>query len=31
MLDLRLPAHDVSLEKMLATSAPDSVQAPPGN
>jgi murein DD-endopeptidase MepM/ murein hydrolase activator NlpD len=31
MLDLRLPAHDVSLEKMLATSAPDSVEAPPGS
>ncbi|HEY1434362.1 MAG TPA: M23 family metallopeptidase [Thermoanaerobaculia bacterium] len=30
MLDLRLPEHDVSLEKMLATSAPDSVEAPPG-
>jgi murein DD-endopeptidase MepM/ murein hydrolase activator NlpD len=29
MLDLRLPAHDVSLERMRATSAPDSVQAPP--
>ena len=31
MLDLRLPAHDISLEKMLATSAPDSVEAPPGS
>jgi len=31
MLDLRLPAHDVSLEKMRATSAPDSVEAPPGS
>jgi murein DD-endopeptidase MepM/ murein hydrolase activator NlpD len=30
MLDLRLPSHDVSLEKMLATSAPDSIQPPPG-
>jgi murein DD-endopeptidase MepM/ murein hydrolase activator NlpD len=30
MLDLRLPAHDVSLEKMVATSAPDSIEAPPG-
>lgn len=30
MLDLRLPGHDVSLEKMLATSAPDSIEAPPG-
>ena len=30
MLDLRLPPHDVSLEKMLATSAPDSIEAPPG-
>jgi len=30
MLDLRLPTHDVSLEKMLATSAPDSIQPPPG-
>lgn len=29
MLDLRLPEHDVSLEKMRATSAPDSVEAPP--
>ncbi len=30
MLDLRLPDHDVSLEKMLATSAPASIEAPPG-
>jgi murein DD-endopeptidase MepM/ murein hydrolase activator NlpD len=30
MLDLRLPGHDVSLEKMLATSAPESLEAPPG-
>ncbi len=30
MLDLRLPAHDVSLERMRATSAPDEVEAPPG-
>jgi murein DD-endopeptidase MepM/ murein hydrolase activator NlpD len=30
MLDLRLPGHDVSLEKMLATSAPDSLPPPPG-
>ena len=30
MLDLRLPGHDVSLEKMLATSAPRSLEAPPG-
>jgi murein DD-endopeptidase MepM/ murein hydrolase activator NlpD len=29
MLDLRLPGHDVSLEKMLATSAPGSLEAPP--
>ena len=29
MLDLRLPAHDVSLERMRATSTPDSVQKPP--
>jgi len=30
MLDLKLPDHDVSLEKMLATSAPDSIETPPG-
>jgi len=30
MLDLRLPGHDVSLEKMLATSAPGALEAPPG-
>jgi murein DD-endopeptidase MepM/ murein hydrolase activator NlpD len=30
MLDLRLPGHDVSLERMAATSAPDSIQPPPG-
>jgi murein DD-endopeptidase MepM/ murein hydrolase activator NlpD len=30
MLDLKLPGHDVSLEKMLATSAPESLEAPPG-
>ena len=30
MLDLRLPGHEVSLEKMLATSAPDSIEPPPG-
>ena len=30
MLDLRLPGHDVSLEKMLATSGPESLEPPPG-
>jgi murein DD-endopeptidase MepM/ murein hydrolase activator NlpD len=29
MLDLKLSDHDVSLERMRATSAPDSVQPPP--
>jgi len=29
MLDFRLAGHDVSLERMRATSAPDSVAAPP--
>jgi len=29
MLDLKLAGHDVSLERMRATSAPDSVQPPP--
>ena len=29
MLDFRLAGHDVSLERMRATSAPDSVQPPP--
>ncbi len=30
MLDLRLPGHDVSLEKMLATSAPGPMEPLPG-
>ncbi|HTR04223.1 MAG TPA: M23 family metallopeptidase [Thermoanaerobaculia bacterium] len=30
MLDLRLSEHDVSLERMWATSAPATVQPPPG-
>ncbi|HTY43611.1 MAG TPA: M23 family metallopeptidase [Thermoanaerobaculia bacterium] len=30
MLDLRLTEHDVSLERMRATSAPATVQPPPG-
>lgn len=29
MLDFKLPQHDVSLERMRATSAPGSVQPPP--
>lgn len=29
MLDLKLSRHDVSLERMRATSAPDSVEPPP--
>jgi hypothetical protein len=30
MLDLRLPGHDVSLEKMRATSAPGPMEPLPG-